>query len=84
MRRFIADCALFVGVLLLPWWVVLILGSLFFIVFESYYELLFVGLLSDVLYAAPRMSFGGFEAMHVMVGIVLFVCLFFIKKRVRV
>jgi len=72
------------GVLFLPWWVVIILGSVFFMTFDSYYEFLFFALLSDVLFSVPLPRFGGFEAVHVTLGVVLFVSLFLIKKRVRV
>jgi hypothetical protein len=41
-----------------PWWIVLLLAlaSLFF--FESYYEILVLGLICDVLYASSHTFFG--------------------------
>lgn len=84
MRRIFADVLLFASLLVLPWWVTLLLGGAFFFVFNSYYELLAVALLSDIMYASPISSLGGFVALHTAVVAVLYIFLFLIKKQVRV
>lgn len=84
MYRLLADCVMILSVLFLPWWAVIILGSVFFMTFDSYYEFLFFALLSDVLFSVPLARFGGFEAVQVVLSVVLFGCLSLIKKRVRV
>ena len=62
-----------------PWWLVLIaaLSALFF--FDSYYEIILLGLICDVLYASSHSFFGLYGLT--LVSAVLFVLVGQIKKK---
>lgn len=61
-----------------------IIGGLFFLYyFESFHEIIFIGLIIDILYGSPLLSLGGFAYTMTLVAVVLFVSSFFIKKKLK-
>ncbi|MBX4215833.1 hypothetical protein KW797_02710 [Candidatus Parcubacteria bacterium] len=51
--RIAADFALCVGAFVLPWWALLIAGTVACFFFKNFYEFLAVALFLDFLYGAP-------------------------------
>ncbi len=64
---------------LIPWWAVLILALAALFMFDTYYEIMLLGLICDVLYSSSHSSFGlyGFT----LVSGLLLVAVGQIKKR---
>lgn len=69
--------------LLFPWWVTLVLSLFALIRFSSYYEILFLGFVFDVLYAVPFLFFPRFP-VAIVVAYILLLSSFFFKKYLRV
>jgi len=63
-RRWCIDILLILCAFAAPWWFTLLAASLFFFVFESFWELLLLSLLMDLLYGTPRAYF--FNVMFVL------------------
>lgn len=84
MQRILADILLIGIVLFAPWWVSLGVAAAFLFIFRDFYELIAVGLLIDLLYAAPAPRFFGFQFVFSFAALLLFVVLRQIKRRVRV
>lgn len=83
MHRIFAGIGMFASVLFFPWWVTLLMGTGFFFIFESYYELLISALLIDILYGVPLALLGGFTAVHTVGTALIYIPLYLIRKRVR-
>ncbi len=82
-KRIIIDILLFLSVFF--WGPVLpMIGALFFVYyFESFYEIMFVGLIIDILYGSPLMHLGGFSSIMMFIAVILFISSIFIKKRLK-
>jgi hypothetical protein len=64
---------------LVPWWVVLILAIAALFLFDSYYEIVLIGIFCDVLYSSSH-SFFGLYGLTLM-SCALFVVIGQVKKR---
>lgn len=74
----------FLGVLLYaPWWVVFIVAVYGVFVFPWYVEILFAGLLFDILYGAFSLPFFGLGIIGFFVSLVLFFGTQKIKQNLR-
>jgi len=56
-KRIMFDSALFLSLFFMPWWVTILLGVIFLYIFDSYFELLFLGFFIDVLYGKGNTGF---------------------------
>lgn len=83
IKRIIIDILLLLSVFF--WGPILpVIGALFFLYyFESFYEIMFVGLIIDVLYGSPLSSLGGFSHTMTFIAVVLLISSFFIKKKLK-
>lgn len=82
--RILANILLFLGVLFLPWWLVLLVAVWCFFLFPRFHELFWYAFLADLLYAAPQDRFFGFEFALSLITVVLIVVLTLVKKQMRV
>lgn len=82
-KRIIIDILLLLSVFF--WGPILpIIGALFFLYyFESFYEIIFVGLIIDILYGSPLPNFGSFSHTMTIIAVVLFISSIFIKKKLK-
>lgn len=60
MQRTTANLITLIALVVLPWWCVVMLLLLFTYLFD-FFEIMFFGLLLDILYAVP----GGFISSHI-------------------
>jgi len=49
-KRIFLDSILFLSIFFLPWWITLIIGGALVYFFDSFFEILIVGLVLDTLY----------------------------------
>lgn len=82
-NRIFCGIVLFIVAIVSPWWLGVTLALYFFFIFNSYYELIFLGLLFDILYGfrigesmARRLTF-------FLASIFLFIVLSSFKKYLR-
>lgn len=71
-KRILADIALFLSIVLLPWWISApaLIAALFY--FESYYESIFGGFFIDSLYMLSNKNF--FAAFPFTLGLAILFC----------
>ncbi len=82
-KRVICDVILFCLVFLLPWWVSLILGLIFALSFENYYELLFLGIFIDSLYTTPLAFYHHFQFVISLFCAIVLLILVPLRKQLR-
>lgn len=83
MKRFIFTFALVGAVIYAPWWAVFVAAGIGTFVFPRYLEVLFAGLLFDILYGATGTSFFGLGILGFTTSIVLFFSMEKIKQNLR-
>ncbi len=81
--RILVDALLFLAVLLLPPFVPIIIALCLLYYFESFYEIIFVGLFIDTIYGRPLSNFYNFSYLMTFISVVLFVSSIFAKKRLK-
>lgn len=85
MKRFIFDVVLVLSLFIFPWWVVLSLGVVGAFWKQHFYELAFVGLIIDLLYAPPGESLFGIPYLLTWVALSLFFIIdYFARERLRI
>lgn len=84
MWRIIFDFILYVSVFLFPWWFALILAIVGLLLFRSFYEIIFLGIVIDSLYNASTHRFYGLEFIVTFISIILFTIIEMLKRRVRI
>jgi hypothetical protein len=83
--RILADAALVLSVLFLPWWATLVLVLVSFFLFESYgYELVAAGVAMDLLYGVPQVRFAGITLVATLSSLLLLALLVSMRRRMRV
>ncbi|MBU6430800.1 MAG: hypothetical protein KGJ58_00750 [Patescibacteria group bacterium] len=83
MKRIIIDALLFLAILLLPPLAPLIVAFFLSYYFESFYEIIFVGIFIDSLYGRSLSGFYDFSHLATFISAVLFVLSIFAKKRLK-
>ncbi len=81
MRRFFIDIGLFLSLAFFPWWVALALAFIAALFFESFYEILFAGLLLDLIGSFPVPALHGFTHVFLAAAILLFLFSRFFRSR---
>ena len=84
MARIITTIFLFFAVFFLPWWLTAFFACVAFFVFTDFYEVLFLGLLSDLLYGAPVTFLYGFSFVATVSALVMCISGGFLKTRMRI
>ncbi|KKS44558.1 hypothetical protein A3I25_02015 [Candidatus Nomurabacteria bacterium RIFCSPLOWO2_02_FULL_42_17] len=81
--RILANIALLVAVLWLPFWVTVLLVLVGLFYFRNYYEALIALLLIDLIYGVPLARWGGWPLVSFSIGIVLFIGAEILKRRLK-
>lgn len=81
--RILIDGLLFLAILLLPPFIPIIIALFLLYYFESFYEIIFVGLFIDALYGRPLSNFYNFSHLMTLISVVLFISSIFAKKRLK-
>ena len=83
MARVLAHSALFISLSFFPWWMTLIvaLGALFLV--RNFYEIVFWGIATDLLYGVPVRSFFGVNIIFTASFLAAYVGAEFLKRRLR-
>ena len=64
----------------LPWWITTIIAIGFLFKFKAY-EVIFWGVFADILYSSAVINFLNIQFLFTMTFILLFMIMYFIKKR---
>lgn len=82
--RIILDILIIFSIALLPWWFTTILIVVGIFLFELFYEALLFGLIIDSLSGIPRELFFGKSFIYLLIIIILFVIINWLKNRLRI
>jgi hypothetical protein len=80
-KRIIFDILLLGALFYTPWWVLAVLAFLGAFFCESFYEVILLGLLADLLYGANMGSYHGF--LGVVSAALIFVAALYTRKILR-
>jgi len=82
MKRVVFDLVLLFSVLILPWWVsaILVLAGVF--IFKTFYEFIIASIIVYSLYAIPGEKLTSSPIFFILVIIILFVVIEYIKTRI--
>jgi len=80
--RVILDIFLFLGVFIAPLWLVAIVALICLFVFESFYEIIFLGIIADGLFGLPT-RFIAIPAVYTISASVLFIARSLLKKHLK-
>lgn len=81
--RLFFDIVFFLAVFLSPWWISLPLGVVFLFIFDSYYEILFAGLIIDSAFSDRESSLLGLNVTFTAISAVLFLFVLKMKKNIK-
>lgn len=81
--RILLDVAVFISLVLLPWWMTVLLVFVLLWYFPHFYEAIVAGFIIDSLYSAPLSSFGGFQLIFTLGSVFLFGIVEYTKTKVR-
>ncbi len=82
-RRWFIDLLLILCAFSAPWWLTLLVASLFFFVFDRFWELLLLSLLIDLLYGTSRAYFFNVTFVLSFCAVPLYIFLTLIRHRMR-
>lgn len=82
-KRIIINFFLFLSVFFLPPIFPIIISLFFLYYFESFYEIIFIGLITDSLYGRPIADLNNFSHLMTLISVILFILSIFIKKRLK-
>ena len=83
MRRMITDSVLVIAVFAFPWWLSMCAAAAALFFFDSFYEIIFLGIIIDSLYNAPIAPFHHFQFVVTLLCIFIFVGIEALKRRLR-
>lgn len=83
LNRIIIDILIFFAVLFLPPIFSVVVALFFLYYFKSFYEIIFIGLIIDILYGRPIANFYDFSYPATSIFGVLLISSIFIKKRLK-
>lgn len=81
--RIVLDIILFGSALTGAWWLIFPVGIICAWYYGKFFEFPLAALAFDVVYAAPRNKFFGFEYIYSIIAIILFIIIVFLKSKVR-
>lgn len=81
--RIFCDISLFLSLFYLPWWSTAILGVVFLIYFNHFYEIIIIGTLADMVYGIPRKVFFNAEFVNTLAAVLLYLASNQLKKFLR-
>lgn len=70
--RIFCDISLFSSLFYLPWWATAILGVVFLIYFDHFYEIIIIGIIADMVYGIPRKVFFDVEFVSTLAAVFLY------------
>jgi hypothetical protein len=82
-RRIIVDIIIFILACTAPWWLSFALAFIAAFFFETYAELIVLGLVLDWLYNAPAARFGDFQYAMAAVASLSFLFVSYLKTFIR-
>ena len=80
-KRIIADIVLFMGMVIFPWWLSIIMAVLFSLIFKSYFEVMIWGIASDILYGASLKILFNQSFFYTALSVIIFSLTYFARKR---
>lgn len=80
--RITLDILLFLGVFIAPLWLVVIIAVICLFIFESFYEIIFLGIIADGLFGLP-IRFIAIPAVYTISASVLFIARSLLKKHLK-
>ncbi len=83
LKRAIVDILILASISIFHWWFAIVCAIVAAIYFERYYELIFFGLIIDLLYSAPIPGYRGVEFFVAYACIAGFFVIEYIKHRTR-
>ncbi len=81
--RILCDISLFLSLFYLPWWFTTILGVVFLIYFNHFYEIIIIGALADMIYGIPRKIFFNAEFVNTLAAVLLYLLSSQLKRFLR-
>jgi hypothetical protein len=81
--RIVLGIVLFGSSLTPAWWIIFPVGIICAWSYKNYFEFPLSAFAFDLIYAAPRDKFFGFEYIYSLTAFVLFVIIVFLKSKVR-
>lgn len=81
--RIILDVIIFGAALSGAWWLIFPIGIILTWRYRKYFEFPLAAFAFDVIYAAPRDKFYGFEYIYSSIAIIIFIIVVFFKSKVR-
>lgn len=82
-KRILIDAVLFLAILFLPPIFSMVIALFLLYYFESFYEIIFVGLVIDSLYGRPVADLYDFSYSMTFISSALFISSIFIKRRLK-
>ncbi|MCC7004663.1 hypothetical protein IT397_01975 [Candidatus Nomurabacteria bacterium] len=79
-KRIISSIILFLSIFFLPWWGMCLVSIAFVFLFRKCYELIFVGVISDIVYGSSP-YLGGYYFTFTTIFVIVFVLSEYFKKR---
>lgn len=80
-KRIIFDIIILSLVFCAPWWLVFLLAIIGAYIWSSYYEVIVVGMLLDVLYGGSTLYFGG--VVYTVSSLIMYFIVSFLRSIVR-
>lgn len=82
-KRITCDIALILVLFYAPWWATLVLAVIATFYFSSYYEVMVLGALFDILYGSAKSSVFGYSVFGFIVSVALFLLILRLKRELR-
>jgi len=79
--RFFFDIIFFISIMLFPWWLSFSFGVALSFYFKNFYELVFAGIIFDLLFGAGNAQNITFQYIFSVSTIVLVLLIEFVKKK---
>lgn len=83
MKRIALDIILLISFFLMPWWFTLIYAMCLAFLFDSFFELLFLGLFTDAMFGYRGEGLLGLPLLYTFVYSIIFFVIYNVKTRLR-
>ncbi len=83
IKRILGNLLLIIALFFAPWWFTLTLGIIATFYFSSYYEIIVLGTLFDILYGVTVSATFGYNVLGFLVTTIVFLLIERIKKEIR-
>ena len=81
--RIILDILIFGAALIGQWWIIFPIGIVCVWYYKRFFEFPLAAFAFDVIYAAPRDKFYGFEYIYSSIALILFFIVIFLRSKIR-